>query len=89
MIDKKRIELLRKRNLELSQKLEQAKNELVLMRSADADSEKQAKVDSLIRELEYLRNEFTVLVEDLRKHKEKYEVLINDLQQIKRIILKR
>ena len=82
----KQIEAIRKRNAELTEQLDNARFELEHNSQLNMNGYQRAK--DLIGELEAIKQEWIIALEDLNKRKEKYTLLIADLQEIKKIMTK-
>lgn len=82
MNNQKRLELLRQRNLDLSKKLQDTQK--LLNEIKNDDTKKQEKIDSLIYELEKIQKEFSAVLIDLEKAKDRYLKLNQELIEIKK-----
>lgn len=73
-----KIDILRKRNIELAQQVQCLESELKLA---------QDKLDnSNYEEIEKLRNEFNKLIKELKEKKVEYENLINELKEMRKFM---
>lgn len=82
MDDKKKIDLIKKRNLELSKQLEELK--LVIKNKPENDNSEYAV--SLIEELEGIRAEWLTSLNSLKKKDEECTSLINEMFEIRNIM---
>ena len=83
----KQVEAIRKRNAELTKQLENARFELEFNSQLNMKGYQHAK--DLISELEQIKQEWTLALDDLNDKREKYSLLIADLQEIKKIMINR
>ena len=72
---------IRKRNADLAKKLDDMKFKLEYNKTLNQESYKKAK--ALIEELESIKIEWRTKLDDLIDKQEKYQVLINDLQELR------
>jgi chromosome segregation ATPase len=80
----KQVEAIRKRNSELTKQLEDIRFELEFNSQLNTKGYQRAK--DLIEELEQIKQDWTLALEDLNDKREKYSILIADLQKIKKIM---
>lgn len=80
----KQIDLIRKRNKELSKQLNDLKFKLEFDSQFNAEGYKQAK--DLIQDLEKIKSEWLQALNDLQNAKLKYSFLIKNLQEIKKLM---
>lgn len=83
----KQIDLIRKKNAELSKQLDDLRFKLESNTQLNIDGYNKAK--DLIVELEEIKQSWLESIEDLNNQREKYSILINDLQKIKNIMVNR
>lgn len=81
----KQIETVRKRNAELTKQLDNARFELEYNSQLNMKGYQCAK--NLIAELEQIQREWMAALDDLNDKREKYSVLIAELQEIKKIMI--
>lgn len=84
MNKKKQIDLIRKRNIELSKQINDMKFKLEFDSQLNMEGYKRAK--DLISDLEHIKSEWIEIIEDLRKKDIEYSYLISELKQIKNIM---
>lgn len=73
-----KIDILRKRNIELAQQVQNLESELKLA---------QDKLDkSNYEEVEKLRNEFNELIKEVKEKKYEYDSLINELKEMRKFM---
>ena len=80
MDNQKRIEILKKRNIALFNQLEDAKQKIQELENVETDKD---KLESLMSDVESLREQFAVAIEDLIKARDKYIALNKELAEIK------
>lgn len=80
----KQIELIRKRNSNLTKQLEDLKNKLQLEQQINID--KKQRAEDLIVEIESLQTEWLGVLDDLKKKREEYQSLINDVKTMKKVL---
>ena len=83
----KQMDIVRKRNAELTKQLEDMKFKLEFNSQLNMNGYKQAK--DLIGDLEKIKQDWLSAIEDLNNKREKYSNLIVDLQKIKNIMIHR
>lgn len=81
----KQIETIRKRNIELTEQLEDLRFKLEFNSQLNEEGYRQAK--DLIDELEGIKQEWLLSLNDLNDKREKYSALIADLEEIKKIMV--
>lgn len=81
----KQIETIRKRNVELTQRLKDAEFKLEFNSQLNMEGYQRAK--DLICELEKIKEDWTMALNDLNDKREKYSNLISDLQEMKKIMI--
>lgn len=85
MNSQKRIDVLRQRNLDLSQKLQDTQKQL--NEAKNADTEKTERLDKLIAELEQIQKDFISTLDELQEARDKYFALNRELIEIKKEFL--
>ena len=80
----KQIEAIRKRNAELTKQLEDARFKLEF--NSQLNMKGYQRAEDLIDELEKIKQDWTSALDDLNDKREKYSLLIADLQEIKKIM---
>lgn len=80
MDNQKRIEILKKRNIALSSQLEDAKQKIQELENVDTDKD---KLETLMNEVESLKEQFTAAIEDVSKARDEYIALNKGLVAIK------
>lgn len=83
----KQIDMIRKRNVELTEQLEDMRFQLEFNSQLNTKGYQQAK--DLIYDLEKIKHEWLSALDDLNNKREKYSELIADLQNIKNIMTSR
>ena len=81
MKETKTIELLRKRNTQLQEELDQLKELHLKQESNDPENK---KVSELITDLENSRTEWMKILEELNQDREEYIALIDDLRTVRK-----
>lgn len=81
----KQMETIRKRNAELTERLKDAEFKLEFNSQLNMEGYQRAK--DLICELEKIKEDWTMALNDLNDKREKYSNLISDLQEIKKIMV--
>lgn len=81
MKETKTIELLRKRNTQLQEELDQLKELHLKQESNDPENK---KVSELITDLENIRTEWMKILEELNQDREEYIALIDDLRTVRK-----
>lgn len=81
----KQLESIRKHNLELVHQLDEAKFELEYNSKLNAEGYQRAK--DLINDLEKIKKEWLISIEELKHQRDKYADLIHDLYEIKKIMV--
>ena len=81
----KQIEIIRKRNTELSKQLDDVKFQLEF--NSQLNSEGYQRARDLIVDLEKIKQEWLIALDDLNDKREKYSYLISDLQEMKTIMV--
>lgn len=81
----KQIEKIRKRNAELSKQLDDMRFKLEFDSQLNMNGYQRAK--DLIDDLERIKNDWIVSLDDLNDKRIKYSYLITDLQEIKNIMV--
>lgn len=81
----KQIELVRKRNAELTKQLKDVKLKLQL--DSELNMKERERAKDLISELEQIKKEWISIIKDLNDKKEKYSNLIFDLQEMKKVMI--
>ena len=79
------MDAIRKRNAELTKKIDDMKFELEFNSQLNMNSHQRAK--SLIDDLEKIKQEWELVLDDLNDKREKYYNLITDLQVIKNVMV--
>ena len=85
MNKQKQIDLIRKKNAELSKQLDDMRFKLESNTQLNMEGYKKAK--DLIVELEEIKQDWLSTLYDLNNQRERYSDLINDLQKIKNIMV--
>lgn len=81
----KQADIIRKRNAELSQQLDELRFKLEFDSQLNKEGYQRAK--DLINDLEHIKQEWIFALDDLNDKREKYSDLISDLQNIKHIMV--
>lgn len=81
----KQIDMVRKRNAELTKQLDDMRFKLEFNSQLNMNGYKKAK--DLIVELEKIKQDWLIVLEDLNDKKTKYSCLINELQDMKKIMI--
>jgi DNA repair exonuclease SbcCD ATPase subunit len=81
MTQEKTIEVLRKQNAKLQEKLDALKGR----NTKYTDDSKNKRVDALISELEEIKKQWNDTMKDLKDEKARYTELIKDLRMVKNI----
>ena len=81
MDNKKKSELLRKRNIDLNNKLKDLKSELDFIKNVNSESYK--KAETLIIELEKIKMEWNDCLNNLKNTQKEYDSLLFYLKKIK------
>ena len=81
----KQIDTIRKRNIELTKQLDDIKFQLEFNSQLNMNGYKSA--NNLINELEKIKQDWLIVLEDLNDKRIKYSCLINDLQDMKKIMV--
>lgn len=81
----KEVDMIRKRNAELTKQLDDAKFNLEVNSQLNMEGYKRAK--DLIDDLEKIKQDWTFALNDLNDKRTKYSNLIADLQEIKNIMI--
>ena len=84
MDKKKQLDIIRKRNSQLSEELDKLKFKIEFDMEFNQESFKEAK--SLITELEEIKANWLSVIEELEKREMEYSQLIHELKEIKRIM---
>lgn len=77
MNERKKTELLQRRNESLARQLENAK--LSLKKEKNINEESQKRIDSLICDLEQIKTNFEMSLNEINKEKELYKELIDEM----------
>lgn len=85
MNESKRIEMIRKRNAELTKQLDDMRFKLEFNLQLNTEGYKRAK--DLICDLEKIKQDWIEALYDLNDKRNKYDCLINDLQAMKNIMV--
>ncbi|MCM1220286.1 MAG: hypothetical protein NC548_37965 [Lachnospiraceae bacterium] len=80
----KQAELIRKRNLELTQRLDEIKKQLEQEKCSNEYKNK--RTDDLIFELESIQKEWIESLNDINNQRDELYSLINDVKEIKNIL---
>lgn len=83
-MNNKQIELIRKRNAELSKQIDDLKFRIDFDSELNTESYKQAK--KLISDLENLKSRWLKSIEEIEKEKDEYSKLISELKTIIKIM---
>lgn len=83
----KQMDIVRKKNAELSKQLDDIKFQLEFNSQLNMNGYNKAK--DLIVELESIKQDWLKSLNDLNNQKEKYSDLVNDLHEIKKIMISR
>lgn len=83
-MNKKQIELLRKRNAQLASSLDEAQFKIEYEQKLNSGSTKRAK--DLISELENIKSEWNKCLSEIEDYKIQYEELITELKYIKTVM---
>lgn len=78
----KQLELTRRNNASLTQKLEEAKTELELNKMVNGESFRRAK--ELISELELIKKKWSAALDDLYEKQAEYDRIIEEVRGIKK-----
>ena len=84
MDKKKQLELIRKRNIELSKQIDDLKFKLEFDYQLNMEGYKRAK--DLISDLERIKSDWMKVVEDLKEKEVEYSYLISELKMIRDIM---
>ncbi len=84
MNKQKQMDLIRKRNIELSKQIDDLKFKIEFDTQLNMEGYKRAK--DLIDDLEKIKSEWMIVVEDLRKKDIEYSYLISELKTMKDIM---
>ena len=77
----KQIDLIRKRNTQLNEQLENAKFALEYDRMLNREGYKHAK--DLIAELEDIKKRWTEALDDLKNKQDEYQMLVDDIKKLR------
>lgn len=81
----KQVDMIRKRNAELTKQLDDLKFQLEFNSQLNMNGYKSAK--DLINDLEKIKHDWILALDDLNDKRMKYSELISDLQKIKNIMI--
>lgn len=81
----KQMDIIRKKNAELSKQLDDMRFKLEFDSQLNSEGYQRAK--DLINDLEKIKQEWLLTLDDLNDKREKYSYLISDLQKIKNIMV--
>lgn len=85
MYEKKQLDIVRKRNSELSKQIDDLKFKLEFDKQLNREGYQNAK--DLIADLEIIKMDWLKVVKELQNYKVQYSILIDDLKQIKTIMI--
>lgn len=74
-------DIIRQRNIELSQEIEELKSQIDVIIGVNADSVSRA--NELIMELEEIKRDWLKALEDVCKQRDKYDELIKEMKEFK------
>lgn len=80
-------DIIRQRNIELSQEIEELKSQIDVIIGVNADSVSRA--NELIMELEEIKRNWLKALEDVCKQRDKYDELIMEMKEFKSNVNKR
>jgi hypothetical protein len=88
----KQVDVIRKHNAELSKRLEELSKQLDDMRfklefDSQLNKEGYQRARNLIDDLEKIKQEWLVALDDLNEKREKYSCLISDVEKMKKIMI--